>query len=246
MTIFWLSITSFIGWFLSSLGAGGSSYIIVPMVGFLLGAIAIPPVIATGMLIGNSQRVFLYWQYVNWQVFWYYLPGAITGACLGAFVFSKTKIEWLSLLIGLFLLLSALSHLFKGGKATFQVRLWQFLPAGFVHAFLSGLIGGTGPLLAPFYLNYGLVKEELLATRAINLAVVHFVKIIAYGVFGSLSLNYVVYGLIIGVAAFPGNWLGKLVVEKISVQRFQQLVVSFVMMSGMLMLWEQRQFLLFW
>ena len=246
MTIFWLSITSFIGWFLSSLGAGGSSYIIVPMVALLLGAIAIPPVIATGMLISCSQRVLIYWEDIDWQVFRYYLPGAVSGACLGAFVFSKTKIEWLSILIAIFLLLSALSYFLKGGKATFKVKLWQFLPAGFIHAFLSGLIGGTGPLLAPLYLNYGLVKEELLATRAINIAVVHLVKIIAYAAFGSLSTNYMTYGLIIGLAAFPGNWLGKLVVEKISVQRFQQLVVSFVMMSGVFMLWEQRQFLLFW
>jgi len=34
-----------------------------------------------------------------------------------------------------------------------------FLPAGFVYAFLSGLIGSIGPCNL-FYLNYGLLKKR--------------------------------------------------------------------------------------
>ncbi len=50
----------------------------------------------------------------------------------------------------------------------------------------------------------------------------------------------------IGVAALPGNWLGQIVIEKMSEQRFQQLVVAFIMFSGILMLWQERQFFLVW
>ncbi|MEI6443944.1 MAG: hypothetical protein WCO29_12675 [Nostocales cyanobacterium ELA583] len=38
-----------------------------------------------------------------------------------------------------------------------------------------------GPVLAPLYINYGLQKEELLATQATNRVIVHIVKIFVYG-----------------------------------------------------------------
>ena len=47
-----------------------------------------------------------------------------------------------------------------------------------------------GPLLAPFYLSYGLEKEELLGTQAVNRMVVHIFKVITYAVFGNLTLPY--------------------------------------------------------
>lgn len=74
--------------------------------------------------------------------------------------------------------------------------------------------------------------------------VIHIVKTIAYSVFGILTLPYIGYGLLIGVAAFPGNWLGHLILEKISEQRFRQLMTFFIIFSGLLLLWQQRYVLL--
>ncbi len=231
---------------MSTFTGGGSSYILIPLVSLLLGASAVPPVITTGMLLGNFQRVVIYRKSINWQVFCWYLPGGIIGACFGAFVLSKTKIEWLTLILALFLIISASNIFLNQGKKTFEVKLWYFLPSGFIYAFLSGLIGSTGPLMTPFYINYGLVKEDLIATRAVNIATVHAVKIIAYAFFGAWTTQYLVYGLMIGAAALPGNWLGQIVVEKMSEQRFQQMVVAFIMFSGMLLMWQERQFFLIW
>ena len=131
---------------------------------------------------------------------WWYLPGAVTGAILGALVFTQTQLQWLQVLLGLFLVSSVFSLGF-GKKQSFKVPGWFFLPAGFVYAFLSGLIGSIGPVLNPFYLNYGLVKEEMIATKSAHVLVVHIVKNIAYAALGVLSLLYLRYGLIIGIAA---------------------------------------------
>ena len=51
------------------------------------------------------------------------------------------------------------------------------------------------------------------------------------------------YGILIGIAAYPGNSLGHLVLEKISPQLFRQLVIVFVIFSGLFILWEQRSLL---
>jgi uncharacterized protein len=245
VTIFFLTLTSFASWFVSTLAGGGTPLLLIPLIGSLLGAAAVPPVLTIGMLLGHPQRVFLYWQFINWRIFWWYFPGAIVGAGLGGLVFSKIQIAWLPILLALLLISSAVASLVDENKPWFKVRASYFLPAGFIFAFLSGLIGSAGPLLNPLYLNYGLKKEETIATKSANLLVVHIVKTIAYLAFGTLTWDYLGYGLLIGLAALPGNLIGKIVLKDVSERHFRQLVASFVFVSGFWLLWEQRNLLLF-
>ena len=246
MIIFWLLGVSWVGWLLSTLAGGGSPLILIPAVSFLLGASAVPPVITTGMLLGNTQRIFLYWREIDWQLMGWYLPGAVVGSIFGAFVFTQLQFQWLSLLLGVFLVTSTLTYGLTKKVQVFPMRAWYFLPAGFVYAFLSGVIGSTGPLLNPFYLQYGLVKEALIATKSAHVVVVHGVKLIAYAAFGVLTLPYLGYGLVIGIGALPGNLLGQRVLPQMGEKRFRELVIAFVGLSGILLLWEQRAFFTFW
>jgi hypothetical protein len=238
-----LVCASLVAWFVSTLGGGGSSLILIPIVAFFITSIAIPPVITIGAIFGNTERAIAYRDKINWEVIRWELPGALVGAYLGAFALTKIHLEWLSLLIALFLFISGINYLIKSlkkEKKSFTVHCWYFLPVGFVYGFLSGIIGSTVPFLVPFYLNYGLQKEELLGTQAINRAAIHLVKVFVYTKFGVLTLPYFGYGLIIGLASIPGNLLGHVVLQKISEQRFRQVVISFVLISSILMLWQQR------
>jgi len=246
MSTLLLALASFIAWFISSLAGGGSPFIIIPMVNFLLEPQAIPPVVTTGMLLGNFQRALVLWRDIDWQLTWWYLPGAVLGAILGAFVFTQTELQWLQVLLGLFLVSSVFSFGLGKKEQSFKVKGWFFLPAGFIYAFLSGLIGSIGPVLNPFYLNYGLVKEKMIATKSAHVLVVHVAKMVTYAAFGALSLPYLGYGLIIGIAAVPGNWLGQMALKRISDEQFRQFVIVLVTISGLLILWEQRDFFAFW
>ena len=242
MTIFLLVLASFIAWFISSLAGGGSPFIIVPMVNFLMDSQAVPPVVTTGMLLGNLQRTFMFWQEIDWELTWWYLPGAISGAILGAFVYTQTQLQWLQILLGLFLVSSVFSFGMGKKEKSFQVPGWFFLPTGFIYAFLSGLIGSLGPVLNPFYLNYGLVKERMIATKSAHVVVVHVAKILTYATLGVLTKSYLWYGLIIGITAIPANWLGQKVLKNISDEQFRQFVIALVTISGLLILWQQRDF----
>ena len=242
MTIFLLVLASFIAWFISSLAGGGSPFIIVPMVNFLMDSQAVPPVVTTGMLLGNLQRTFMFWQEIDWQLTWWYLPGAISGAILGAFVYTQTQLQWLQILLGLFLVSSVFSLGIEKKEKYFQIPGWFFLPAGFIYAFLSGLIGSLGPVLNPFYLNYGLVKERMIATKSAHVVVVHIAKIFTYATLGVLTKSYLWYGLVIGITAIPANLLGQKVLKKISDEQFRQFVIALVTISGLLILWQQRDF----
>ena len=238
-----LGLVSFVGWSISMLSGGGSTLILIPLVNLLFGAQAVAPVVSIGILVSNTQRSFFYWREIDWPVVGWYSAGAIVGGLLGAYAFTQINLAWLQIVIGLALLLMVVNYWFGRQEHTFNVQAWQFLPMGFLNAFGSGLIGSTGPIMNPAYLNYGLVKEEMIATKAISGAFVHIIKIAAYVALGVMNFPYLIYGLMIGGMAIPANWLGRLVLHKMSNDQFQQVVWMFVGISGFLMLWGQRQLL---
>lgn len=239
-----LASVSFAAWFISMLVGGGSPLILIPLVTLLLGAQSVAPVLTIGSVLGNTQRSVLLWQHIDWSLTLWQVPGVIVGSMLGAYAFTQVEAEGLQVFIAIALLYmvvhSMLQNRINLPKVTFKA--WYFLPLGFCNAIASGLIGSTGPILNPAYLSYGLEKEQMVATRAASLTLTHIVKILTYTVLGVLSPTLVGYGLIVGCATLPANWLGRKVLEKMSAEQFQIAVVSFVGLSGVWMLWQQRAF----
>jgi uncharacterized protein len=257
LTLFLLFSVSFTAWFVSMLVGGGSPLILIPLVTLLLGAQSVAPVLTIGSVLGNVQRVALLWQHIDWTLTLWQVPGVILGSVLGAYAFTQVETEGLQVFIAITLIYMVVHSvasslwrdrkIFQGDRISlpaFTLKAWHFLPMGFCNAIASGLIGSTGPLLNPAYLSYGLEKEEIVATRAASLTLTHTVKIITYALLGVFSSSLISYGLIIGFAALPANWLGRKVLEKMSADQFQVAVVSFVGLSGVWMLWQQRAFFL--
>jgi uncharacterized protein len=240
MEIVVLGCVSFFAWLISMIAGGGSPLILIPLVNALFGSEAIAPVVTIGMLISNIQRTLFFKSEIDWRVSRWHIPGAVLGAVLGAYALNQLHLDWLETCIGIMLLVMALSECLGENRIQFKLQAWQFLPLGYCNAFLSALIGSTGPILNPFYLNYGLLKEALIATKSANVLVIHGVKTISYGVLGNLTMSYVLYGLTIGLAAIPANWLGKAILSKMSSAQFRKIVFVFLAFSGIFMLWEQR------
>jgi uncharacterized membrane protein YfcA len=246
MVVAILFVASFVAWFLSMLAGGGSPFILIPLISLLLGAQVVAPVITVGLLVGNTQRGLFFWRQIDWTVTAWYIPGAIIGAGIGGYGLSQIHAEGFQILVGIGLVIMAANYVLGSQEKSFTVRAWHFLPVSLINAVGSGLIGSTGPIMNPMYFNYGLEKEAMVGTKALNKAMLHLTKLLAYGAFGSLDLNYAVYGLVIGLAALPANWLGRVVLAHMSVQQFRQLVFTFVAFSGIWMIWQQRSWFLIW
>lgn len=292
LPIVYLSVVSFFAWIVSTLAGGGSPFILIPLVNLLMGASAVPPVITIGMFFGNAHRVLLFWRDIDWVLTAWYAPGAIVGAILGAYTFTQIHLDWLQIIIAIFLIISAflfelekspekvvedknfknikllnnshdleeleevieLNQLDKlseqselipeeipqSSKSGFQLQAWHIMPAGFLKAYVSGLVGTTGPVLNPFYLRYGLVKEKMIATKATHMTIIHLFKLITYGVFAAISKEQLIAGLAIGLAAIPANLIGKALLKRMSQNQFRQIVLAFMAIGGSWMLWGQR------
>lgn len=111
-----------------------------------------------------------------------------------------------------------------------------FIPLGFIVSLISTLFGATGAVLNPFYLNIGLIKEELIATKAANSFFVGVAQLSTYAFLGALQGELWIYGLLIGGGAVVGNILGKNLLSKMSDEGFRKLVILTMMISGIVMI----------
>ena len=61
----WLCLASSTSWLVSTMTGCGSPVVLIPLVGYFLGVQAVAPVLTIGMLMGNSQRIALYWKDID-------------------------------------------------------------------------------------------------------------------------------------------------------------------------------------
>jgi uncharacterized membrane protein YfcA len=229
-------LSGFLAYVISTLSGGGGSLLLVPVINFLIGTKATAPVVNLGNLIGEPVRIILFWKNIQWRIVKYYLPSAIAGTILSAWIFSSLKLEWLQIVVGLFLISTIFQYRFGKKERSFKMKLAWFIPLGFIIAFFSTLIGAVGPVLNPFYLNYGLQKENMIATKTMNSFFVGLVQISSYTALGSLKGNLWVYGIILGIGASAGNWVGKTWLHKVSGDLFRKLVIAVMVLSGIIMI----------
>ncbi|MEX2162380.1 MAG: sulfite exporter TauE/SafE family protein [Anaerolineales bacterium] len=135
---------AFIGYVVSTVGGGGGSLLLVPVLSFALGARAVAPVLAIGEELSRPARLIIFWRDINWSVAKFHIPGAMLGAFLGAYVFTQIKLEWLQIAVGLYLISTIFQYRFGEKKRTFEMKGIHFLPLGFVVSLMSAIIGATG------------------------------------------------------------------------------------------------------
>jgi uncharacterized membrane protein YfcA len=248
-TLLLLAAAGYVAWLVSILSGGGGAMLLMPVLTWTLGPRAVAPVIAMVTLFDAPVRLRLFWGHVRWDVVRWYLPGAIAGALLGTFAFDRlaeTHAHWLKVLVGLFLISTVFQYGFGRRERSFRMRRWAFAPIGFLVACVSGVIGEAGPVLNPFYLNYGVQKEEMIGTKSFNSIGMQTTKLAGYFAFGALLREFLIYGVVIGLAAAAASWTGKRLLGRMAGKRFRQMVICLMVFTGCLLLWQERRLLTGW
>ena len=227
-------------WALSTLAAGGGSMLLLPVATYAVPANAVAPIVTVASLLASPTRIMLLWTNIRWRVVRHYLPGATLGAFLGSFALTHIAAEWLHIVVALFLISTFWQYRFGERPRSFGMPLAWFVPLSVVVGLVSGLVGASGLLANPFYLNYGLIKEEMIATRAVNSTAIQVTKLSAYGAFGVLSFDLLFDGLAAGAGAVVGIWISNRWLAHISEKRFRQLSILLMVTAGILILWQQR------
>lgn len=232
--IFVFGIAAFI---LSTISGGGGALVLVPVLNWLIGVGSTAPVLNLGSFLGRPARLVIFWKHIQWRVCLYYAPAAIVGAVIGSWLFSSFRIEWLQVVVGLFLISTVWQYSFGKKEKSFNVKLWYFAPIGLLVSVLGTIIGALGPILNPFYLNYGLEKEELIATKTANSFLMGISQISSYAFFGLLHHQLWVYGIALGMGATVGNVVGKRFLSKMKSSTFRKWLIGLMVVSGVMLIY---------
>jgi uncharacterized membrane protein YfcA len=117
------------------------------------------------------------------------------------------------------------------GTAKFDSPKW-FTPLGAGFGLLNGLLEGVGPLMAPFFLAYGLMRGAYIGTDALATIFMQVSKLTVLGGANILDNTILISGLILVPFMIGGAFAGKKVVDHISESLFVLIIDLTLLFAG--------------
>jgi uncharacterized membrane protein YfcA len=233
---FFVLVTGLLAGALSGVIGTGTSIILLPILVVQFGPKQAVPVMAIAALMSNLGKVLAWWRDVDWRAFAAYTCTGIPAAALGARTLLVLPPRIIDVALGLFFIgmipgrrrLAALNH---------RLSLRQLAMAGALIGFLTGVVISTGPLSVPAFTSYGLVKGAFLSTEAASSIALLVSKVTTFRALGALPYGLIVKGLIIGCSVMAGTFIGKAIVQRMSIAMFNHALDGMLLCAGLAMLW---------
>lgn len=228
---------SFLAAMLAAIAGFGGAAVLLPVLVWSFGVREAIPILTVAQLIGNSSRVWFNRGELDWKVVGWFALGGVPTALAGGLLFARAPLAALTRGLGVFLIIVVIWR-HAGRGARWRPSAPAFVAIGAGASFLSALLGSVGPLMAPFFLAYGLVKGAYIATEALSTVVMHVTKLIAYRHAAILPAHAVLVGLALGPLMVLGSFCGKRIVDRLSERVFVWIIEATLLTAGMLFLWR--------
>ena len=214
----------------------GSSIMLMPVLVVAYGPLHAVPIMAIAAILANLSRVIIWWREVDWRAVAAYSVTGVPAAALGARTLLALPPRLIEGALGVFFLgmIPARRWLARRGLG---LRLRHLLVIGAVVGFLTGIVVTTGPITAPIFLSYGLVKGAFIATEAAGSLAVYLSKAAVFRSFGAMPLPVILQGLITGTSLMAGAWIAKRFVLRLHPDRFRLLMDALMLLSGLTLLY---------
>jgi uncharacterized protein len=198
--------------------AGGT--IVFALLSWTLDAKQAIPLHGAVQILSNLSRFGIFWRHIHWRVVGFFSIMLIPGAWLGSLFYNWFNPDLISLLVGIFILLS----LFLPEKNRKNSPDWVLVLIGFLSSFLGMIVAVTGPFIASFFVLNQLSKEDLVATKSVCQAMTQVVKtlVFSWGL-GFQFGDYFHLLLILGIATLLGTFAGKFLLAKMSEKHYNVL-----------------------
>jgi uncharacterized membrane protein YfcA len=233
--LLFLVIVPFIAALLAAVTGFGGAAVLLPMLVFVFGVREAIPILTVAQLIGNASRVWFNRYELNLSVVGWFALGGIPMALLGGVLFAHAPLTALTRILGVFLILIVIWR-HRPQKSRWRPPLRSFALIGAGSSFLSALLGSVGPLMAPFFLAFGLVKGAYIGTEALSTVVMHVAKLVAYRQSAVLPLHAMLIGLALGPIMVAGSLAGKRIMDRLPERVFILIVDGTLAGAGVLFL----------
>jgi uncharacterized membrane protein YfcA len=219
---------------LSAVAGFGGGVLLLPVFAALFGLRVAVPVLTLTQLVSNAARVGLNHRHLDWPVIRSFALGAVPTAAGAGLVFATAPLVALQRVLGAFLIAAVAWRRLRPRPRRPAVR--SFVAIGAASGTGSALLGSVGPMTAPFFLAYGLVKDAYIGTEAASAVTMHVAKLAAYGAGDLLSGHVLALAAALTPATLLGAWVGKRVVHRLGERTFTLLVEGGLLVAGVLFL----------
>lgn len=237
MDILIIFIAALLAFSISMICGGGAGLLLIPILGYSLAAAQVPVALTVGTSASSITKISLFYKNIHWQIVKIFLPAAIPGVVIGAWLLSYLNPMYIELCMAVFLI-SNLPYLFKKSSTdtpkSALPKFWLGF-AGLLAGVISGLTGAIGVLFNRIYFRFGLNKEEIVATRAANEVILHIIKLFLYAWLGLFTFKALQIGVVVAVAAIASTLIMKYVLPKISIKLFSKMGYIAMVVAGVLM-----------
>ncbi|MDB5266975.1 MAG: putative permease [Hymenobacter sp.] len=218
----------------ASVGFGGA-LIFLPILANIVGIKEAVPVLTVAQIFGNASRFWFGRHELQWKPVLYFLAGSLPMAILSSSLYSGMKADWIFKLVGGFLVLVVI---FRHLSVAKKVELGNpgMVLGGALTGFLSGLTGSAGPTGALFFLGLNLPPVAYVASDAFASLVLHLTKTIVYSKYSLVTTKGLLVGSFAGVAMIGGSYTGKLLLSRISKEKFLMVVEGLIVAFGLQMM----------
>ncbi|TWO68529.1 sulfite exporter TauE/SafE family protein [Caenimonas sedimenti] len=214
----------------------GSSLVMMPVLVVMFGPRQAIPIMAVAAILGNLGRVLAWWRDIDWRACGAYCSTAIPGAMLGARLLLEIAPGVAETALGLFFL-SLIPARRWLARREFRITTTHLMLLGGPLGLLTGVVASTGPLTVPLFTFYGLERGAFLGTEAASSIGMYVAKVATFQLFGALTPEVVVQGVIVGSTLMAGSFVGRFVVLKLSAAAYRSLIDSLMLVSGLSLLW---------
>lgn len=214
-----VAAAAFVGATLAAVSGFGGAAVLLPVLVAAFGPRLAVPILTVAQLVGNGSRVWFNRHQVDFRVVGWFALGGVPLAILGGLLFAAAPLHALTRLIGVFLLLIVAWRRLRPGP-TWRPTLRSFAAIGAAASLVSALVGSVGPLMAPLFLAYGLLKGAYIGTEACATVVMHLTKLAVYRRSAVLPDAAIAVGLALGPLMIAGSWAGHRLVNRMSERVF--------------------------
>jgi hypothetical protein len=214
----------------------GTSIMLMPALVLVFGPREAVPIMAIAAIMANASRVAAWWREVDGRVTAVYSATGIPAAALGAKTLLTLSPGMVEMALGVFFIGMIPVRRWMA-RQHWTLNLWHMAGVGAVIGYVTGIVVSTGPINAPFFLAYGLVKGAYLGTEAMGSLAVYVAKALTFRTLGALPLEVVTKGLIIGSSLVGGAFIAKRLVIRLDGERFKRMMDGLLLVAGLTMLW---------
>lgn len=203
----------------------GGGVLLLAVMAILVPPLALIPVHGVVQFGSNVGRVFFMFRFISWRNTWAFMGGSLMGVVAGGAITPNLSPAVVQMGVGLFVLWSVFM---KPPRWLNRIPLLT----GLVSSFLTMFFGATGPFVATFTKSLALDRYRHVATHGAMMSVQHSLKTLMLAFLGFAFAPWAGFIVAMIACGAAGTLLGRLVLDRISDQRFRlALDITLVVLS---------------